>query len=80
MATAETPTTVAAWREIVPGDVRERRAFARAQHKDRAERHQQAEHELRHHAGAGRGERAERQVAAHGEQERAAAMNTPPAM
>ena len=37
----------------------------------RAERDQQPEHELRHHAGAGRRQRAERQVAAHGEDERA---------
>ena len=36
-----------------------------------AERHHQADDELRQHAGAGRGQRAERQIAADGQHERA---------
>ena len=57
--------------EIAPLDLGERRAFAGARDNDRAERHHQPEYELGQHAGAGRGERAERQIAAHGENERA---------
>ena len=58
-------------REIAPGDVGERRALAGAQQQDQAERHHQADHELGQHAGPGRGQRAERQVAAHRQNERA---------
>ena len=70
-AAAVTATTRAAWRKSLQSISASGGLSPARSSRISAERHHQAEHELRHHAGAGRGQRAERQVAAHREDQRA---------
>src|SRR5262249_53184604 len=58
-------------RQIAPWNGRDRRAFVRSQDEQQTEHDEKSGDELRHHAGAGKRQRAERQVAAERKHEHA---------
>ena len=63
MATAVMATTAGGVRQVSPCETGERRALARAPDEQKAEHDHQSRHQLRHHAGAGKRQRPDRQIA-----------------